>query len=95
MKPAYPVVDGVAHLQLGAGQPQYDVLPAVRADGPAGELVTRWELSDEDRARIAAGGSVYLHILTFGHPVQPVVLGTEPPEFQILTPDGITVRRAR
>lgn len=91
MKPASPVIPGadLPEIAYGAGQQQYDPLPAVRLDGPEREIVTRWELTDEDRAAIAAGGSVYLHIYTFGLALQPVRLSTELPELDVLTPDGI------
>lgn len=40
-----------------------------------GVMVSRWELTEEDRRRIAEGGSVYLHVCGRGHP--PVMLTTE------------------
>lgn len=91
MKPVSPVIPGAGlpEVVFGATQPEYEPLPAVVLDGPERELVTRWEPSEEDRARIAAGGSVYLHVYTFGQRLQPVLLATEPPELHVLTADGI------
>lgn len=91
MKPVAPVIPGadLAHIIFGAAQPDYIPLPAIRVDGSEGEVITRWELSDEDRARLAAGGSVYLRIWTFGLSLQPVLVTTEPPVLDILYPDGI------
>jgi hypothetical protein len=91
MKPVSPVLpdSGLPEVAFGANQPEYMPLPAVCLDGAEGEILTRWELTDEDRARILAGGSVYLHIYTFGQRLQPVLLSTESPTLDVLTPDGI------
>jgi hypothetical protein len=74
-----PAIDVV----MGKNQPEYQPLPVVavlegheRALGPRPyRVISRWELSDEDRARIAAGGSVYLAMCVLGS-VQPALLGT-------------------
>lgn len=93
MKPVSPVLPGIcidlAETVFGAGQPEYTPLPAVRLDGPEGEIVTRWELDDADRARLLAGGSVYLHVFTFGQRLQPVAITTERPTLEVLLPHGI------
>jgi hypothetical protein len=89
--PVSPVIPGAEALEvtLGKGQPEYVPLPAIRLVGDEGELITRWELSDEDRARLAAGGSVYLHVWTFGQRLQPVRLSTEEPAIDVISPDGV------
>ena len=81
MRPASPVfVDAcLPEVVFAKDQPEYIPLPAVRLIGDEGQIVTRWELSDDDRARIAAGASVYLSVRTFGRPLQPVLLETTPP----------------
>lgn len=35
-------------------------------------LLTRWTFTPEERAAIAAGEDVYLGVLTFGKPLQPL-----------------------
>ncbi len=91
MKPASPVIPGerLAEVVFGAGQPQYIPLPAIRVDEETGEVITRWELDDADRAAIAAGGSIYLHVFTFGQALQPVRVCAQAPTLDILTPDGV------
>ena len=36
---------------------------------------TRWQLTDEERAAIAAGADLMLSVLTFRQPLQPVIMG--------------------
>lgn len=43
------------------------------ADGTTGTM-TRWRLDDAERAKLAAGEDLYLSLLTFGQPMQPVTL---------------------
>jgi hypothetical protein len=58
-------------------------LPACKTGD--GRFISRWEFSEEDRQRIAAGAPVWLHVFGFGHPV--VCLSTESP----FTPDPRSV----
>ena len=53
-------------------QPRYNALPSLHT--PAGRVITRWELTDEERRRILQGEDVYLCVLTFNNPLQPVSL---------------------
>jgi hypothetical protein len=82
MKPVSPVVPRTpcaAEIVIAKDQPQYEPLPAIPLEG--GVLLTRWELSSEDLARINVDRSVYLYIYTFGSPVQPLYMTVDPPEF--------------
>jgi len=90
MKPVSPVfAERLPEVIFAKDQPEYIALPAVRIEGDEGEIITRWELADDDRARLAAGGSVYLSVWTFGQPLQPVRLTTTPPVVDVLSDDGI------
>jgi len=57
---------------LGADQPQYSPLPALRSQG--GVIMSRWTLSDAERKAVAEGADIYLSVLTFNMPPQPVYL---------------------
>lgn len=78
MKPALQVVEGVPNtcvLEAPPGEEEsVNPLAILAADG---FMISRWELTDEDRQRIAAGGSVYLSVMGRGHP--PVLLTTDVP----------------
>jgi hypothetical protein len=76
MKPVSPVLPGynVNEVLFAENQPEYMQLPAVRVESPEHQVLTRWQLSDEDRQRVAQGADVYLWVSTFGMPLQPVVV---------------------
>lgn len=76
MKPVSPVLPGydVAEVIFAKDHPEYMQLPAVRVQSAEAQVLTRWQLSDEDRQKIAAGADLYLWVSTFGQPLQPVEL---------------------
>ena len=71
--------DGV-NVVFGANQPEYIPLPAERRPGRSGEVVTCWELSPEELKRVQETGKIYLGLLTFGQPLQPVIMSVDKPE---------------
>jgi hypothetical protein len=81
MKPASPVAYdpetrwGISEIVYAKEQPQYFPLPALRWSD--GLVVTRWELSWKERLMLILGGSVYLGLLTFNNPLQPIMLSTD------------------
>lgn len=78
MKPI--IFDGV-NAVYGKDQPEYQPLPAQRRGNPhTGEILTCWELSEEEKKRVAETGRVYLSMLTFGRPLQPVLISAEVPD---------------
>ena len=58
-------------------QPQYIPLPAIHKDD--GRVITCWRLSWRERATILCKGRIYLTMLTFNQPLQPVKLGVTMP----------------
>lgn len=69
-----------ADIVFGANQPEYIPLPAKRGERlKDGEIHTCWELSPEELEEIQKTGVIWLSILTFGNPLQPVSLSTERP----------------
>jgi hypothetical protein len=87
MMPASPVIPGAPEVVIGGQQPEYIGLPAIVTDDRM--VISRWEPTAAERAAIAAGGSIFLMIWTFGHPLQPLAMTTEAPAIDLLTPDGI------
>lgn len=74
MKPIIPAAPH-QHAQLvnfALNQASYAVLPA--SVDPGGVVMTEWQLSAEDLARVLEDGRVRLWIYTFGQPLQPVLL---------------------
>lgn len=63
---------------IAKDQPQYNPLPAfVKEDG---SVITCWELSMAELAELQLNGRLYLRIMTFGEPLQPVFLTTKKSE---------------
>jgi hypothetical protein len=55
---------------MGASQEEFLTLPSFQTDHSS---ISRWRLSDEERAHIASGGDLFLANLTFGGGVQPIL----------------------
>lgn len=69
-----------ANVVYGANQPEYIPLPAERRPGRSVEVVTCWELSPDELKRVQETGKIYLGLLTFGQPLQPVIMSVDKPE---------------
>jgi hypothetical protein len=82
MEAVSPVMPGSESIEivLGKDQPEYLPLPAVYLNQPTVPMITRWRLSEVERAQIASGADIVLTQLTFGSAFQPVNL-------QIVAPD--------
>jgi hypothetical protein len=57
---------------VAESQEQYRDMPSIRT--PGGQVITRWALSTEEKAALIRGDDLFLTLLTFGGPVQPVLL---------------------
>lgn len=70
-----------ANAVYGADQPEYVPLPAEqRGKKRTGEVLTCWKLTDEEKALVQMTGEIWLSTLTFGQPLQPVLLSAMRPE---------------
>ena len=80
MKPISPVyLDsadrwGISEITLAKDQPPYIPLPVLRFSD--GLVVSRWSLSWAERIHLILGGSLFLGILTFNKPLQPIRMST-------------------
>ena len=69
-----------ANVVFGANQPEYIPLPAERRGNPqTGEVLTCWKLTTDELKTIQETGQIWLSLLTFGQPLQPVILAVEKP----------------
>jgi hypothetical protein len=75
-----PVIPGLEmfELEYAKDQPEYRPLRALRSMAGEGAILTRWTLTPEQRQAIAAGADVFLEVLTFAQPLQPVLLFVGP-----------------
>lgn len=56
-------------------QPQYQPLPAFKAS--TGEVVTCWELTNEDFEKIVETRCIFVCVNTFNNPLQPMFLSSD------------------
>lgn len=79
MEPMTPIVPGfnLPVTEYAKDQPEYITLPCWR--GPDGTVVTRWRLSWKERFLVFLNGCLWLSILTFNRPLQPVKLDAHCP----------------
>ena len=79
MKPISPVIPGLEpfEIKIAEDQPEYETLPALKLHD--GTLVTRWRLTWRERLVALFNGDIYLHVWTFGKPLQPVYLEVDEP----------------
>jgi hypothetical protein len=55
-------------------QPEYVPLRTLTSSGPERKVISRWTLTPEQRKAVAEGADIYLQLLTFGAPLQPIVM---------------------
>lgn len=67
-----------ANCVYGKDQPEYMPLPAHKDEN--GVVLTCWKLSPEDIQRIQETGVIWLEMLTFNEPLQPVRLDSQKPD---------------
>lgn len=79
MQPISPVIPGfdIPEVVFAKDQPEYIPLPAWK--GEDGMVVTRWQLTWGERLRVLLTGNLWLSVLTFNKPLQPVKLQTQCP----------------
>jgi hypothetical protein len=76
MKPISPVLDGFQQHEVvfAKTQPEYRPLPALILEGEDKPVVSRWQLDDEEREKIAAGADILLTQMIFTDLYHPVRL---------------------
>ena len=76
-----PIKFDGANVVFGANQPEYVPLPAERVGKPeTGQINTCWALSPDELKKVQETGQIYVSLLTFGQPLQPVLLSVEKPD---------------
>lgn len=91
MEPIKPELGLGPEIVIAEDQPQYLPLPAeaVRLSRRGVEaLVVRFTFTPEERIKISLGEDLYLGIMTFGHPLQPLMPTVGPEELRDHINDG-------
>ena len=81
MKPVSPVclTLDIPEVPIAKDQPEYQTLPSIQLGDKEGTIVTRWELTWKERLQVLFGGSIWLMVMTFKHPVQPLIMSAKCP----------------
>ena len=70
-----------ANVIFGANQPEYIPLPAERVGKPeTGQINTCWALSPDELKKVQETGQIYVSLLTFGQPLQPILVSVDKPD---------------
>lgn len=70
-----------ANVVFGAGQPEYQPLPAERVGkAQTGQINTCWEMDPDEIKKVQETGQIYVSLLTFGQPLQPVLVSVDKPD---------------
>lgn len=80
MIPIDPNISGLEYRIYAKDQPQYRQLPS-RVDSE-GAVITCWKMSLRERLLALFRGQIFLTVLTFHKPLQPVRLEVTAPEVQ-------------
>lgn len=72
-----PIKTRHTNIVFGEGKDAYEPLPAWK--NKQGQVVTCWELTDEEIQQLIQSKKIYLMQLTFNQPLQPVSLHSENP----------------
>lgn len=82
MKPVAPIIPGydLPVINFAESQDEYNTLPGYRAED--GTVLTRWRLTWRERLQILFSGNLYLWMMTFNKPLQPVMLQVETPKLE-------------
>ena len=74
----YPFKFKNYNIEFAKNQPEYLPLPAHISED--GTVTTCWELNDHDIENLMETKKLWLQILTFNNPLQPVMISVEKPE---------------
>lgn len=61
-------------------QKEYSPLPSFRT--PDGEVTSCWKLTNEELQEIIKTGTIWVSVLTFNHPLQPMSISGFKPDFE-------------
>lgn len=74
-----PIKFDGANVVYGAEQPEYIPLPAQR-NPKTGVVLSCWKLTPQELKKIQETGVIWVEMLTFNQPLQPIRLDCEKPD---------------
>lgn len=70
------------NITFAKNQPEYKPLPALKTED--GKVVTCWKPSVMERLKILFTGKIWLNILTFNEPLQPLLMTVNKPNLELI-----------
>lgn len=68
------------NVRYAENQPEYETLPAFRhPDDEQGCVISCWQFEQNELAKVQKTGVVWMHVLTFNKPLQPLLLSVDNP----------------
>jgi len=74
-----PIKFKQSNVTYAENQEEYQDLPAHHAGDIQGTVTSCWELTPEEIDQVKESGKIYLQLLTFNSPLQPINLFTQNP----------------
>ena len=72
--------------KFGADQPEYKPLPALQTSD--GYVVMCFQMTEEEKKKVAETGEIWISLLTGGGSLQPIFVSTNPDDlFYTVTPE--------
>jgi len=75
------VPEGSKALVMNGPKNEWRDLPSIRT--PNGYVITRWALSDAERAAIVRGEDIFVTIVSFAGPINPLAVSIGPCDWTI------------
>lgn len=71
-----PVIEGLEEFEVvyAKDQPEYLPLRTLAANTSERQVMSRWSFTDEQRKAISEGADIYLTLMTFCGPLQPITI---------------------
>lgn len=76
-----------SNIIFGKDQPPYAPLPALFIPGERGVLLSCFDLSEDEIAELINTKKLWVTVLTFGQPLQPLMVSVEKPELADVIPE--------
>ena len=81
-----PITFKEVNVTYAKDRPKYQALPVLKME--SGELLSCWKLTWKERLQILFAGKLWISLLTFNQPLQPLLPMTKKPEFITLKEDS-------
>lgn len=79
MKPCKEITASIpVNVKIAEGQDEYQTLHAHYAPGPHGSICFAVELEDEEIEMLKKSKKLYVNLLTFNKPMQPIFITADP-----------------